>query len=237
MPHLVRDLHGLRRALARNRPFYWSLCGEAPPLQELTGAPESTDCPSCIAVFEEHMTQAQSGLGVEGVVPSEPGPDDSPAGLEGLVIGDELAELPPVGMPSEGLVGSEPLEEIEEDDGNGTHGPLEAMTMMLSGVVGETPTIHPHWNRWLRDPQDDVDGVLRATGSRSKRDVREAVSVEDRERLIRLVQLASMAGADTLSSWLLSLVHGLSDQLLSAELALVAERKKQTRRKAAAKKK
>jgi len=236
MPHLVRDIEGFEKALAAHRPFYWSVCGEVPPAEELTANPAGVNCPTCIGLiqgeFEKHLEETGQEGSSQTQMPDEPGVDDNPYEPSGLVLGDEdlvedLDESPPLEMPS---LATESLE-VEDDGSNGKsheEGPFSALQSMFSTIVGSSPEVDPDWRRWLVDPSTDPDGVLPVRGSRSKRDVRDMLSPEDRDRMVRLTNVASMAGAETLVAWLCSIIHGFATDALKAELALATAKKRNT---------
>jgi hypothetical protein len=224
--HQVSDPSALQRAIKAGMPFGRASCGSVVPRGQLTNDHARVSCSLCVeqapappaAPAPSFDALPANGAGV-AEAPSvdfvDDGFDDLDADLDsfddGVGFGVEWqSPAEDVLEESDSTQGetSEPETETDQD-------PLAMVGSMLSGLVGDDFVPVETWARWMVEPGEDPEGALLLSKNR-KVDLRQFVPEEDLEFLRNLGQLASMIGADGVSSKMASIVHRLAEEAQKA---------------------
>jgi len=183
--HLVADEAKYERLLANGIPFMYTMCGEAARRRELTTDPRLCLCPLCL---DQAGIPYQTRRDLHGEAPDEVSVDvGDPYSEEGVEIDESVLDAiegDTALPPPEAPPGTE-TEDTPEDDAMGS------LSMVLESLVPEGVE--------LNMSREELEAAI------------QDLPEEDKEFIGQLSQLASMAGAERASDYLLTVFKRLKD--------------------------
>jgi hypothetical protein len=195
--HLVTNFEGYAAAVERGIPFYYTACGGAFPVSQLTTDVRHISCGNCSVAAPE--------------ISSAPMKEPAPPAASDLVNDETFADFAEV----EDLLGLDldPETTVDQSEAPGANGGAGAMdhigTMLEMVLQGYSPELE-EWGRWLiPSNKEDPSGKL---GERTM-DLRDLLHEEELQFLGQLGQLSSMIGSDGLAMRVLAIIHRLADEL------------------------
>ena len=199
--HLVKDTARLKVAIAKGLPFFYTACDSAEPISEMTTEISRVDCPGCRASIP---TPVVPSVDLESEV----------SGFDDLGDLDDDLDLLDALIPNEPEAAPHSSPKVPPDSPSepSTPDPFEALAPMIEMVLDGFNPEYPDLQRWTLAADDDE--ILGSHGV----DLRELLSPEETDFVIKLISLSELAGIEGLATRVLAVLHRALDRFAEARL-------------------